>query len=531
MLTHGIYILALSLFGQGTTAHTYYESSTVLKDVDARMMSYLETVQNGTASVKGLPPRATLSGCSLACNFLDSEIPGSVSFPGSPAYSLLAAGYWTTQQAETNPGCRFSPNSVFEVAQGVLALRSSNCKFAVKSGGHSVFSGASSIEGGVTIHLANLKQLGLSADQSQLSVGTGNRWVDVMSFLDGKGITVIGGRVAGVGVGGLPLGGGISYFSGRHGWSCHNINSYEVVFADGTVRDVSFKSDPDLYFALRGGGNNFGIVTRYDFKTVPQGNLWAGAQTFVYSKDNEKALNEALYNLNIASDPEAGSVLTYTFDQSNDRWLIASAMYYGKPIDHPSAFANFTAVPGAISDTLRVAKLVDVALEFNASNPSGFRRTTWGLTVKNDPVIMAEIDAIFIEEYNKVKDAKGLSPALIHQTISTNQLSHFDSQGGNPFGLTEKDGPLNLIEINVAWSSAKDDNRVIAAARNTISRGSTAAQERNVLHPYVFLNYANPEQDPFPSYGAENHDRLKTISQKYDPQQVWQKLLPGYFKL
>jgi FAD/FMN-containing dehydrogenase len=78
------------------------------------------------------------------------------------------------------------------------------------------------------LDLVNLNNITLSADQTQTSIGPGNRWVDVYSYLQSKGLAVIGGRVSDIGVGGLTLGGGISFFSGRFGWACDNVNNYQV---------------------------------------------------------------------------------------------------------------------------------------------------------------------------------------------------------------------------------------------------------------------------------------------------------------
>lgn len=107
-------------------------------------------------------------------------------------------------------------------------LKSVGCQFAVKSGGHGAFVGASNINGGVAIDLLNMNSVTVSADQTQASYGAGNRWIDVYSKLETMGLAVIGGRVADIGVGGLTLGGGISFFSGRFGWACDNVNNYEV---------------------------------------------------------------------------------------------------------------------------------------------------------------------------------------------------------------------------------------------------------------------------------------------------------------
>jgi hypothetical protein len=149
----------------------------------------------------------------------------------------------------------------------------------------------------------------------------------------------------------------------------------KVVFADGTIRDVSYATYPDLYFALRGGGNNFGIVTRFDLVTFPQGDMWAGSETFLYSNATATALNTAFQNLNInsPSDPYAQAILAYAYFQPYELFVIASDLQYGKPIANPPIFSNFTTIPGAIASTLRITNLTSLVSEFAASNPDGFR--------------------------------------------------------------------------------------------------------------------------------------------------------------
>lgn len=189
-------------------------------------------------------------------------------------------------------------------------------------------------------------------------------------------LSVIGGRVAAIGVGGLTLGGGISFFSSRYGWACDNVNTYQVVFADGSIQDVSHSTPySDLYFALRGGGNNFGIVTRFDLVTFPQGNLWAGSETFVYDPITSTALNNAFYwlGINAPSDPYAQVILAYAFIGYADLYIIASDLQYSKPVPYPPILQNFTTVPGAIASTLRITSLTDLTVEFNNSNPGGLR--------------------------------------------------------------------------------------------------------------------------------------------------------------
>jgi FAD binding domain len=139
-----------------------------------------------------------------------------VSYPETTAYNASISSYWSQQAESLSPSCIFSPTSAQDVSEavailsGLSVLGSSHkvgCQFAIRSGGHTPWAGASNINAGVTFDLSGLNQVTVSADQSYTSVGPGNRWVDVYLKLDALGLSVAGGRVSTVGVGGLVLGG------------------------------------------------------------------------------------------------------------------------------------------------------------------------------------------------------------------------------------------------------------------------------------------------------------------------------------
>jgi FAD/FMN-containing dehydrogenase len=101
--------------------------------------------------------------------------------------------------------------------------------------------------------------------------------------------------------------GGISFFASTRGWACDNIRNYEIVTAQGEIINVNYESYPDLFWALRGGGSSFGIVTRFDYETFPQGDIYAGSLLYEYKqKDN---VVKAFNNLAHDSDPKSATWL------------------------------------------------------------------------------------------------------------------------------------------------------------------------------------------------------------------------------
>ena len=139
--------------------------------------------------------------------------------------------------------------------------------------------GAADTDEGVLIVLTHLQTISVSSDKAIATIGPGLNWGDVYDALKPYGLMVLGGRYAPVGVSGLILGGGISHFSSLHGWAANQVQSYEVVTADSQILTVSRTSHSDLFWALKGGSSNFGIVTSFDLKTFPRSEVWAGTLT------------------------------------------------------------------------------------------------------------------------------------------------------------------------------------------------------------------------------------------------------------
>jgi hypothetical protein len=178
------------------------------------------------------------------------------------------------------------------------------------------------------------------------------------------------------------------------------------------------------------------------------------------------------------------------------------------------------------------------------------RQTYWTLTTQNSATLIANIVEIFMQEVSTIKDAEGVLPSISFQPIGTDMTSHFSKNGGNALGISTADGPLNrncplpilsqspiypltfqVINIVVSWSNEADDERIMAAARNMTDRANATAYAQGLGNRFIYQNYAALEQNVFAGYGKENAERLRKVSEKYDPNGVWQRLQPGYFKV
>lgn len=329
-------------------------------------------------------------------------------------------------------------------------------------------------------------------------------------------------------MGGLTLGGGISFFSNIYGWACDNVASFEVVSASGLVITASPTSFSDLYWALRGGGNNFGIVTKFNLQTISQGQMWGGGR--LHLETEFPAVIDAFHNLgiNAAQDPNAAQILSFAYAQGTK--FASADLQYAKPVADAPILAEYMAIP-AIQDTTKVRSLADLTVQFNASNPNGLRETYWAVTYKLDKDFTTFVKDVFFEEIAAIADAASLIPAATLQVITSPMLENMAKKGGNPLGITTADGPLLILNLNMMWANAADDTRILKANSNIVKRTVAEAESRGLAVDYIYMNYASQFQAVVPSYGATNQAKLKSIAKKYDPTGVFQELQPGYFKL
>ncbi|OKL58043.1 hypothetical protein UA08_06829 [Talaromyces atroroseus] len=484
-------------------------------------------------------PLAT-TDCSLLCSTINLFYPNRILTQNEAAFTNWTESFWSQQQEVVTPRCVFEPTSAVEVSSALLLAELFSCPFAVKSGGHAAFGGSSNIENGLSISLGGLDEIVLSDDQSVVSIGSGNIWVDIYDYLEEYSLAVIGGRVSTIGVGGLTTGGifianvetsapgGISFFSQEYGWACDNVVNYEVVLASGIVVDVNIDSYPDLYWALRGGGNNFGIVTRFELSTIQQGFLWSGS--LIYLSEYTTDAIDAFYNygLNAASDPKSAVIMNWAYDEG--MFLAVADLEYANTTVNPPIFQNFTVIP-TVENTMANRTLSEVTDMFQESNPDGLRESYWTATFRLSKDMIAFLVDTFEEEAIRAANATGYIPALVLQIISTDMTTQMQKNGGNALGLSPVDGNLILLNLSFMWDDIADDNLILDILGTITNKSIAYAKENCLYKEYLYMNYASQYQAVLPSYGTENFNKLKDVSAKYDPFQVFQKLQPGYFKL
>lgn len=207
--------------------------------------------------------------------------------------------------------------------------------------------GAASTDSGVLIAMSKLNSLQLTENQSIAQIGPGNRWGQVYEWLSPYNLYVVGGRYFPVGVPGLSLGGGISYFSQQRGWAANNIVNYEVVTANSKVIQVNAQSHSDLFWALKGGSNNFGIVTRFDCKTYPTNQIFGGSATVRTPQlgDFLNAVTSFVERGGGSDDPKAAIVAAILITPATKTVEAYVNLFHDGDDPAPHALQNFTKIP------------------------------------------------------------------------------------------------------------------------------------------------------------------------------------------
>jgi FAD/FMN-containing dehydrogenase len=230
---------------------------------------------------------------------LDGTVRGQIIRPGDADYDAARAVH--NGMHDRRPAVIVRSRDAADVVAAVAAGREAGLDIAVRGGGHSV-PGFGTTDGGIVIDLSGMHDVHVDPANRRARVGGGATWGDLDHATHPFGLATTGGVISTTGVAGLTLGGGIGYLARAYGLSCDNLLSADVVTADGQLVTASDYQHEDLFWALRGGGGNFGVVTSMEFQLHPVGTIVGGPLLYEY-EDAETVMR--FYRDFIATAPEA----------------------------------------------------------------------------------------------------------------------------------------------------------------------------------------------------------------------------------
>ncbi|KAJ6570598.1 hypothetical protein DFH09DRAFT_1153858 [Mycena vulgaris] len=472
------------------------------------------------------------NGSSLCCTMLKSMLPTKTHLPKHPAYEAQQLGYSAVEQREMRPACRLTPSSAEDISLIIQIAAQNQCTFAVKSGGHMNWAGSNVGPAGFTIDLGNLDEVSVREDKGIVSIGSGCLWGDVYEALAPYGLTTVGARDSKVGVGGFLLGGGISFLSTGHGLGSDNVVNYVVVLADGAISNVNETSLPDLYWALKYGSTNFGIVVRFDMLTYPLDAVWGGSLMF--------PLTEAVHTLNflvdlvpkLAADRKGMSGVTIGWMRDTQSYVVSVALSYLEPTAFPPLFADIERLePFALASTLRFTHLVSLTDDAQVGFPVDARMQWISLTIVPDTQMMLELFIKGAEIFDPHRRRAGFTWTAAFQPVNVGLVAAGARHGGNPTGLSPEDGDLMIHLATVTWEDPADDIVLKAAVQEYLAWARETAAQRGLLNRFIYLNYALGTQDVMGGVGSENRDELRRIRAIYDPQSMFANYWKGGYKL
>ncbi|KAI5301739.1 hypothetical protein KEM56_001408, partial [Ascosphaera pollenicola] len=315
------------------------------------------------------------SAATTGCDALNSGHSDELFQRNSDVYDYEQTEFWSNTE-KLNPSCVFRPKSSQSLADGITKLVDANAQFAVRSGGHMGIKGANNIDDGVLIVMSNLTELCLSSDQKVVSVGPSHRWVDVYEYLEKYDLAAPGGRLAPVGVAGLLLAGGVNYHGNQVGWSANSVVNYEIVLADGTLTNANKTNNSDLFWALKGGSSNFGLVTRFDIETVKSTKIWGGAITVGADEVDNLLAAAAKFSANI-DDPKTHVVPAVVAGINGNPTVASVILFYDSETEsNPESLKMFTDLKASASTM-------------------GFK-TVKELAVQNGAVVVENLNDVFV---------------------------------------------------------------------------------------------------------------------------------------
>lgn len=247
-----------------------------------------------------------------------------------------------------------------------------DCAFSIKGGGHSAIPGAANLQGGILMPMEKLKKFEVNVDEKFVTVGSGNLMGDIYSGLDPYNLTAMVGRYEKVGLG-VALGAGFSYLVNKNGLAVDNILDFEVVLANSTIVNANATHHTDLFKALKGGNNNFGVVTSFKLRTeITQGSIYGGI--LYYPESSLDQVSDIIYDYHVRQavlDPLTHALPQYGYNGTTNESISFNPVVYNQAVNElPPIMEGWLKIP-YYQNTLHARQYYDLSVELNDGFPDG----------------------------------------------------------------------------------------------------------------------------------------------------------------
>jgi FAD/FMN-containing dehydrogenase len=441
---------------------------------------------------------------------LREAVRGNVVTPADAGY-VEASHAWNGAYDGRRPALIVQCTGAADVIAAVGFARGNHLDIAVRGGGHSV-AGLSTVDGGIVIDLGPMSDVTVDAEAKRASVGGGAVWADVDHETQAHGLATTGGLVSTTGVAGFTLGGGIGWTMRKFGLACDNLAGADVVTADGRLVHCSETENPELLWGLRGGGGNFGIVTRFELDLHPLGPMIYAGPVF-YPADAARDLLVAFREWAAEAPDEVTGVVNLT---SAPPLPVIPEEWHGKKV-----VAFIAASTGPVdSGAGLVRRMRDVAepiADLLGPMPYG--------------VLQSLLDPLWpkgIHAYFKAANVSGLDDGLVDRLCAVHleapgpQCEIHVHQMGGAVGRVADDAtafPERSMPYVVNAVTGYQDPDAGDAHRDWARAVADAAGDAATGRAYV--NFLGEKEDARAAYGEDKYARLAALKDAYDPTNVF----------
>jgi len=431
------------------------------------------------------------------------ETAGEVIGPEDAAYEEARRVFVPT--IDRHPAAIVRPVDDEAVASVVSLARENGLELAVRGGGHSL-AGHGTSDGGLVLDLAWMDGLEIDADARVVTAEAGLTAGRVTKAVAAHGLELGFGDTASVGIGGLTLGGGIGYLVRKHGLTIDSVLDADVVTADGRVLHVDAGSHPDLFWALRGGGGNFGVVTRFRYRPSPAEGSTGGMLVLPATPDTiasfVAAAEEAPDELSTIANVMPAPPLPFLPQEHHGRLVLLAMLFHAGPGDAGQhAFAPFRALAEPLADLLRPLTYAELYPPENGEPPVVTART------------------LFVDEIDRGTAAEILG--RIAASSSPMPVAQLRVLGGAaarvPAEATAFAHRTRRIMVNLAAVHGDGDE---ASTHEAWIEGFAESLRTDDAAYVNFVGDEGPERVRA-SYPGETWERLRQVKRRYDPDNLF----------